>query len=100
MALQSHGARRRYVLLIIVLSALTLATLNGRAGQSGPIGTVLCSSPSRSVRRKPALVKTPARSRSGAAIRKPTRSGNGTTEETSARGAGVIMTLSDFVMPI
>jgi rod shape-determining protein MreC len=40
MALQSHGARRRYVLLIIVLSALTLATLNGRAGQSGPIGSV------------------------------------------------------------
>ena len=40
MALQSHGARRRYVLVIILLSALTLATLDQRAGQSGPIGTV------------------------------------------------------------
>lgn len=40
MATQTHGARRRYVLVLIVLTALTLATLSGRSKDSGPIGAV------------------------------------------------------------
>jgi rod shape-determining protein MreC len=39
-AIQAHPARRRYVLVLIVLSALTLATLDKRSSDSGPIGAV------------------------------------------------------------
>jgi rod shape-determining protein MreC len=35
-----HGARRRYVLVIIVLTAFTLATLDQRSGDSGALGSI------------------------------------------------------------
>ncbi len=38
MADNSLGGRRRYVLLLMVLTAITLATLDSRAHSSGPIG--------------------------------------------------------------
>ncbi len=38
MADLSRGGRRRYVVLLMVLTAFTLATLDSRSGDSGPIG--------------------------------------------------------------
>src|SRR4051812_43593150 len=35
-----HTSRRRYVLLVIVLTAVTLITLDTRGGRSGPLGTL------------------------------------------------------------
>ncbi len=35
----ARGGRRRYVLLVMVLLSVTLATLNSRTGDSGPVGT-------------------------------------------------------------
>jgi rod shape-determining protein MreC len=40
MAVARRTSRRRYVLLIIVLTAITLITLDTRNGRSGPIGTL------------------------------------------------------------
>jgi len=40
MAVPRRANRRRYVLLIVVLTALTLITLDTRNGRSGPIGTL------------------------------------------------------------
>jgi rod shape-determining protein MreC len=40
MAVSRRASRRRYVLLIIVLSAVTLITLDTRNGRSGPLGAL------------------------------------------------------------
>jgi rod shape-determining protein MreC len=40
MAIARRTSRRRYVLLVIVLTAVTLITLDSRGGRSGPLGAV------------------------------------------------------------
>jgi rod shape-determining protein MreC len=40
MAVSRHASRRRYVLLLIILTAVTLITLDARGGRSGPLGAV------------------------------------------------------------
>ena len=40
MAVSRHTSRRRYVLLLLVLTAVTLITLDARGGRSGPLGAV------------------------------------------------------------
>lgn len=40
MAAARHASRRRYVLLIVVLTAITLITMDTRNGRSGPLGAM------------------------------------------------------------
>ena len=40
MAIARRTSRRRYVLLVIVLTAVTLITLDSRGGRSGPLGAL------------------------------------------------------------
>ena len=40
MAVARRASRRRYVLLVIVLTAITLITLDTRNGRTGPLGTL------------------------------------------------------------